>query len=454
MESVQTYSYRRPSTLTPGELGLETSGGTALRGPSGTGAHPRFFTGFLQRPGVAAAGLLAVAEVARTRYFQPADTTFRDPVVTSDGERLRFESFSVCGGVHLRLDVLGAGYDGDVVDHGTTNVDVNEPLRRMLSGVLDGSPLHLAVGPDDVTVTTMTDTAVEKKVPLPERWVRGFGEIYVLTGDFDARAEIPAAEAARLLRSLPSQRRPGGALWFVPAGRSLRLVSGPAPGAVCLPGPQRLAALLPLLRFATGLRVYGPPANRSGQSVASAWELTLPGMRLTATLSPDVTRGFSGEGAVLDALATGTGADDADLVSVLLAFEPRIDIDSLAEGSGLTPARVRDALVRLGAAGQIGRDLAETASFHRELPFAGDVVDRLNPRHGAARALIAAGAVTVERNRPGDVVALVSSGDHRHRVRLTDGRRTCTCPWHAKHQGGRGPCKHVLAVDQSVREEA
>ncbi|WP_407937160.1 SWIM zinc finger family protein [Kineosporia babensis] len=450
MDSVQTYTYRQPSELTPGGLGLETSGGTALRDP---GAHPRFFTGFLQRPAVAAAGLLAVAEVARTRYFQPADTTFRDPVVTSDGERLRFESFSVCGGVHLRLDVLGSGFDGDVIDRGTTNVDVNEPLRRMLSGLLDGQPLHLAVGPDDVTVTTKTDSVVERKVPLPARWVRGFGEIYVLTSEFDARAEIPAAEASRLLRSLPSQRRAAGAFWFAPAGRSLRLVSRPVPGAVCLPGPQRLSAILPLLRFATGLRVYGPGVTSTSQPVASAWELALPGMRLTATLSPDATRGFSGEGAVLDALSGDTVAEDADLVSVLLAFEPRIDLAELAAGSGLTPARVRAALVRLGAAGRVGHDLAEAASFHRELPFDGGLVEQMNPRHGAARALVAAGAVSLEQNRPGEVIGLVSAGDHTHRVRLAGDRRTCTCVWFAKHQGSRGPCKHVLAVEQSAREE-
>ncbi len=454
MESVQTYRYQRPSALAAGNLGLETSGGTALRGRSGPEAHPRFFNGFLIRPDMAAAGLLAVAEVARTRYFQPADTSFRDPVVTSDGERLRFESFSVCGGVHIRLDVLGSGFDGDVIDCGTTNVDVNEPLRRALSGILAGDPLHLAVGPNDVTVTTMTDSVVERKVPLPERWVRGFGEIYVLTGEFDARVEMGAVEAARLLRSLPSQRKAVGAFWFVPAGRSLRLVPRPVPGAICLAGPQRLAAVLPLLRFATGLRVYGPPVTSGSQPVASAWELTLPGLRLTATLSPDTTRGFSGEGAVLDALAGDRVAEDADLVSVLLAFEPRIDVAALASGSGLEPGRVRAALVRLGAAGRVGRDLAEAASFHRELPFDGDVVDRLNPRHGAARALIAAGAVTIEQHHPGDVTALVLSSGNSHRVRLAHGRGSCTCPWYAKHQGSRGPCKHVLAVEQSIRVEA
>jgi hypothetical protein len=453
--ALHTYAYLRPSSLSPAEgLDLETSGGTALRGPSGPTAHPRFFSGFLTHPAAAAAGLLAVAEVARTRYFQPAETGFRDPVVTSDGERLRLESFSACGGVYARLDVLGAGLDGEVLDRGTTNVDVNEPLRRALTGVLDRSPLHVAVGPGDVTVTTQTDALVERKVPLPERWLRGFAEVQVVTGGFDPRAELDAGEAVRFLRGLPAQARAGGALWVLPAGRSLRLTSRPAPGAVCLPGPQRLSALVPLLRFVTGLRVYGPPVSAGDLPVASAWELGLPGMRLTVALSPEVTRGFSGEGGVLDALAAESVADDADLVAALLAFEPRIEVDMLAERSGLDDERVRRALVQLGTSGRVGRDLAEAAYFHRELPYDLDAVERLNPRLAGARALVAAGAVRVEESRGDDAVALVRSGDSAHRVRLHEGRRSCTCPWYAKHQGTRGACKHVLAVELATRPDA
>ncbi|MGL4942941.1 MAG: SWIM zinc finger family protein [Thermoguttaceae bacterium] len=29
----------------------------------------------------------------------------------------------------------------------------------------------------------------------------------------------------------------------------------------------------------------------------------------------------------------------------------------------------------------------------------------------------------------------------------------CTCPWYAKHQGERGPCKHVLAVQLMLEEK-
>ncbi|MFC7110966.1 hypothetical protein ACFQQB_67560 [Nonomuraea rubra] len=80
----------------------------------------------------AAASLLGVADVALARYHQPQSRPgwVRDPVVTCNGDRLRFESFSACGGVYARLDLLNGALDGEVFDRGTTNVDVNAPLRR------------------------------------------------------------------------------------------------------------------------------------------------------------------------------------------------------------------------------------------------------------------------------------------------------------------------------------
>ncbi|MEE1942265.1 SWIM zinc finger family protein [Streptomyces sp. TRM 70361] len=449
--AVQTYTYLRPSAVRHGaggaELALETSGGAT---PAGTSDHPRFFAGFLTAPEAAAAALLSVADVAATRYNQRLFPASLDPVVTGNGDRLRFESFSGCCGVYARLDVLGAGLDGDEIGHGTTNVDVNTPLRDALARVGSADPLHLRVGPEVLEVTTFDGPVVEKKVPLPDRWLRGFAETQVIAAAFDPRAEVSAAEAVRFLRALP-RARAGSALWVVPAGRGLRLTSRAVPGAVCLPGPDRLAALLRVLRHASGLRLYGPPVGAGGAPAASAWEVLLPGMRLTLTLSPDPARGFSGEGAVLDALATEEAAGDAELVSVLLAWEPRVDVDELARRSGLTPQRVRAALTVLGTAGRIGYDTAEAAHFHRELPFDGDRVERHNPRLRAARALVAAGAVRpegVEGTEGGgaDGTFAVAVDGHTHRVRSADGELSCTCRWWAEYRGGRGPCSHALAV--------
>jgi hypothetical protein len=424
------YTYLGPSTLDQ-SLTLQTSGGPA--------ANPRFFAGFLTAPAATSTGLLAVAEVARTRYFQPAARASLDPVVTAGVDRLRFESFSGCCGVYARLDVLPAGLDGSIVAHGTTNVDVNAPLQRALSRVGRADPVQLAVGPDDLTVSTFDGAIVERKVPLPSRWLRGFAEAQVITARFDPRAELGVPEARAVLTRLPASDR--SVLWAVPSGRGLRITSRPVAGAICLPGAGRLVALKPFLRYAVGLRVYGPAVRAGSSPVASTWELTAPELRLSLTLSPEPSRGFCGEGAVLESLAGDEAADDADLISALLSWDPTIDVAALASAAGLDAARVRDALAQLGTAGRVGYDVAEAGYFHRALPYAADAVTRLNPRLAGAHALVDAGAVTL-----GDEVSVVTSGDQTYRVRAGGDVLSCTCPWWVKHRGDRGPCKHALAV--------
>ncbi|WP_344499875.1 SWIM zinc finger family protein [Dactylosporangium maewongense] len=436
--AVQSLSYLAPSALHDGGLQLQTAGGVAQRAVT---ANPRFFTGFLTTPAAAAAGLLAVAEVARTRYFQPLSPASLDPVVTGSRDRLRFESFSGCCGVYARLDVLPTGLDGEIVDHGTTNVDVNTPLRQALQRLTGVDPLHVSVGPDDLTVSTMDGAVVEKKVPLPSRWLRGFAEVQVIASGFDPRAELSAAEATAFLRRLPS----GGdrsVLWAVPAGRSLRLTSRPVPGAVCLPGPARLAALKPVLRFAKHLRVYGPAVTAGSGPVSSTWELDTGELRLSLTLSPQPSRGFSGEGAVLAALASDDVTDDAELIATLLAWDPTVDVDALAEQAAMPAVRVRAALTQLGTAGQVGFDVSEAAYFHRVLPYDAQRAERHNPRLAGARALVETGAVTLDGSG-----ASVRSGEETYRVRAAGDALHCTCPWWAKYRGGRGPCKHALATE-------
>jgi hypothetical protein len=237
-------------------------------------------------------------------------------------------------------------------------------------------------------------------------------------------------------------------LWAVPAGRTLSLTASPRPGAACLAGPERLGELRPLLRFTRRLRVYAQPATEgddgagaAGQAALpapSAWELTLgrTGARFTLTLSPEKSRGFSGEGALLSALAAlDTTAEDAGLIGLLLGWDPVIDPAGLAASAGLSAERVAAALAVLASNGAVGYDLACGAYFHRELPL-GAEVELVHPRLADARELVATGQVTLTQGG-------ALSGDHR--VTFAAGGDTCTCPWWGRHRGTRGPCKHVLA---------
>jgi hypothetical protein len=390
--------------------------------------------------------MLACAAVARARYHTPASViaaVSADPVVTSNGDRLRFESFSGCGGVHARLDLLPEALAEPPFTSGSTNVDFNGAMRAALGGAAVTGPLLLSVGADEVAVTTLGASVTERKVALPERWLKGFGEVQALARHMRPVAELAAVDAQRFIQGMPrSARRP---LWAVPAGRTLRLAASARPGAACIAGPHRLAELRPLLRFARGVRVYGPEVDDRSPPMPSAWELNLGTARFTLTLSPERYRGFSGEGALLGLLADGDVAADAALISVLLSWDPQIDVERLSGEADLPAGRVTAALSYLAAAGRVGYDLAAEAFFHRELPF-GAAVESMHPRLADARALGSSGAVTMV-----DRGALVRSGDVEHRVTFAEPYDTCTCPWWGKHRGTRGPCKHVLAARTASR---
>jgi len=426
-------------------LSLATSGGVTESGPA---VHPYFFTGFLAEPGPAAQALIATAAIARAQYHVAAATVrmLRDPVVTSNTDRLRFESFSTCCGVHARRDLPPCALSTLPVTSGTTNVDFSPPMRAALAGaVATASQILLKVGDEEVTAVTEASSVTERKVDLPARWVRGFGEVSALHASMRPVAELAGPDAQRFISSLPRTARTP--LWVVPAGRTLSLAASPRPGAACLTGPERLAELRPLLRFTRKLRIYAPPVS-GGLPAPSAWELTLgaAGARFTLTLSPEKYRGFSGEGALLGALGTvssaGTAepaAEDAELVSILLGWDPVINLSRLTASASLPEERTVAALATLATSGKVGFDLADGAYFHRELPL-GASADRVHPRLADARELVAAGQVSLTES--GAV-----SGDHR--VRFGPGGTgpdSCTCPWWGRHRGTRGPCKHVLAA--------
>jgi hypothetical protein len=441
----QLYQYLVPSSVVSRgretELLLATSGGNIEDRPA---EHPRFFDGFLEQPEQTAVAMLGCARVARTRYYMPPGMIAgiiraADPVVTSERTALRFESFSVCCGVYARLDVLAEGLDRKPSAVGTTNVDFNPPMREALARVAADQPVRLHVGADEVGIKTFGGQVVEEKVPLPERWVRGFAEVQVAAAGLEQLADISIADGRAFLRSLPRSSR--HLSWAHPAGNSLRLSSLPGAGAVCLPGPERLRSLEPMLRFARRLRVYGRDAGTYEGPAASAWELVLDDARFTVVLSPEVSRGFSGEGGLLFDLASPDAELDAEALVPMLGWGEPIDIRRLASSAHLSLERTRAALMFLAAQGRVGYDLAQGAYFHRELPLRADALLKMNPRLQDAKKLISDGKVHLEHGG-----ARVDSGDVEHHVTFAEAGDRCTCPWWGKYAGTRGPCKHVLAA--------
>ncbi|WP_146841503.1 SWIM zinc finger family protein [Cellulomonas composti] len=409
--------------------------------PSGLVDDPSFFHGFAAHPQVLARGLLTLADVTATRYFQFTPSTMRDPVLTAHGDRLRAECFSSCNSVYARLDLLADAFDSGEMSHGTTNVDIGLATRAALSRIGRDRLLHLDVGTDGLTVSQVEGAVVERPVEMPPRWVRALGNAAELHHGLPLAFEMGAAGAKAFVAGLPAATSSPRNGWLVPSGTGVRVATRPTSGGVLVAGLHRLSAAKRLLPHLTGIAVYG--RAEPGPVVV---ELTVPGGRLVLGLTDEAWRGHSGEGALLGRLASATVAEDADLVSALLAFEPVIDVPRLTREAALDEPRVRDALAVLAADGRVGWDLRDAAWFHRELPHDPERVEKDNPRLVTARRLVADGALS--RAPEGWHVRSRSGGpDH-----LVSGDR-CTCTWFLRHGTGRGPCAHMLAVRLVTHEE-
>lgn len=413
--------------------------------PRGVEGSPSFFHGFATSPRSLTQGLLTLADITATRYFQFTPTSLRDPVLTAHGDRLRAEVFSADNSVYARLDVLGAGLDGGEIGHGTTNVDIGPEMRQALALVTDNELLHLDVGDAGLTASTPTRTAHERVVEMPDRWIRALGNAAELHTVLVPRFEVPAAAARTFIAGLPPVTGTGRSGWLVPSRTGVRIATRRDPAAVWVDGLNRLTALKRLLTLQSGMTVYGPADGEPG---AAAVEVTLPGARMLLTLTETVTRGYSGEGALLTALASPGVLDDAALISALLAFEPVIDLGRLTRDAALSEASVRAALAVLAASGRVGWDIRETAYFHRELPDDPDRVQADNPRLVRARLIAARPGAVTPATAPGALEPewLVDGGNGVHRVAGTGEGRRCTCTWYLQYGARRGPCAHALAV--------
>ncbi len=443
-----TYRYPFESRLITAPAGLDLRLATS----NPLGGHPDFFRGRLTRPRRAADLLRGLVEVVGSRFYVPPAMLARalalaDPVVTCGDDVIRFEAFSACCGAYARADFLPAALDGERIGRGTTNVDFNAPMRAALARVRDGDALGLAIGADSVELTWGPEAVVERKVALPLRWLRGFVEVQAVQARMTRRLEVAGPEAIRFLRSLPRGAGAGSA-WVVAAGPGLRLSRAAGGGGVRVGGVDRLRVLDPLARHARSLRVYADEATG-----ASAWELVLDEARFHLVLSPAASRGFSGEGQVLADLAGATGDDALARVRAALRWESRVEPSRLVAPFGLDEQAVGSALAALGTRGLVGFDLAEGAYFHRELPFDLALVEAMHPRLQDARRLVAEGGVRVSRREGGRAEVFVAGTEVEHRVLIQDDAVTCTCPWYGKHQGGRGPCKHVLAAQLVLESE-
>jgi SWIM zinc finger len=341
----------------------------------------------------------------------------------------------------------------------------------------------------------------EKKVELPESWVRGFLQVQAgmaMPGTRLSVKPIDLLSAVRFLRYAKAKVSPRALRYDFEPGQDARLVLEPWERVVPLEGAdhnysehkstrvwgrRRLKLIEGLLPFADGVDIY-----LKGRALPSFYAVKLPGMTFLLGLTGWSGSGFTGTGG-FDLLAEAAAANDADLEPALQLLRARqqASIKEVASALGLEPAAAARVLVRLARQGRCMFDVEARTYRHRELfETPADEATYFPPdlRRELAAALLSENKVRIarveaEENKKVRSFKDPTSGESKSKIvreityrdwrvigaagdrdpveivvndlgSIIFGR--CTCPHFDEHLLSRGPCEHMLALFKASAE--
>jgi hypothetical protein len=400
---------------------------------------PCFFWGTLTDPYVTAKCWSTIAKVVRSS-FGPTPPSLRDPIVSAGTERIRFEGFSSCNGVYVRLDMKPESIDGEFIANGTTNVDFNDPMLNALNSIQKNEKVTLAVGQQDVQVMTAKTKVTEKKVTLPMRWIKGLTSVQLYLADMDLKFELNKIQTIQLFQTLPKGNVKGDFFITKRAGK-FTFSTLMTTDSVRIGGIHRLRLLDGVLAISEKIFIY---ESTDKQTCAIVCEFGK--MQLLMAFSPDAYRGFSGEGKALEHMTENVPVEWVYGLNSLLKSNETFDPTLISIEHDIDFGTMDQLTSSLSSIGLLGYDLMGRNHFYRQLPFKTERILSLNPRLKNAKKLVDNEEVQILRNEAGYVEANVKGTGVQHKVVMDHQGNRCTCEWFTAYQGKRGICKHILAV--------
>ncbi|MCD8043117.1 MAG: SWIM zinc finger domain-containing protein [Tannerellaceae bacterium] len=447
MEDLITYKYKSPSALIQKE-GKEALFLSKYSEVAKNNEAPCFFWGDITEPFIMARCLITLSNVVKSKFsFTGAEMArLSDPIVTAGDGRIRFEGFSNCAGVYARVDVLPDALDGEFIENGTTNVDFNQPMLTSLGNIRQKENVMLSVGQKEVALYTGEGKTVERKVPLPTKWIKGLTTVQIYLSQAQEGFTFNKIETQLLFRSIPKGNIKTD-YYLIRRGTMPVFTPVKSTQGICIGGINRLRLLEPLIPYMDKMQVFPHPTMQS-----TTWQLYFGNIRFSFSLSRDAWRGFSGEGAALENLIEDVPDEWIAAMDKYAYANQLFNPTELAMKENLSFDQVDLLTARLAAMGLLGYDLDENRFFYRRLPFKLSRIESLNPRMKGADKLIQDGKVRLISHTPERTEARVEGSGVTHTVIFDPGRERCTCEWYSKYQGERGPCKHVLAVKKMTKE--
>jgi len=408
---------------------------------------PCFFYGQIRDSFVASKCMSALARTVGSHYALTPSQIFylKDPIVSVGNKEMRWEAFSSCNSVYARIDILENGIDGEFLQSGCTNIDFNSDTVRAFNTVTQKEKLSVSIGSKEVNISTERSSTQEKKVKLPNRWIKGLGNVQVYLSSMELAFTLTKIEATQLFNTLPKTAVKGN-YYLYKSGLSYQFSPSSKPDGLKIGGVHRLNLLQNLLLLTESVSFY-----KSDDEQCVAVLLRFGNIRMSFLFSESVYRGFSGEGKNLEAL---TEQVSEELILGINSFFKTNEVfhPTLISIEHDIPLTVMETLQSsLSSIGLLGYELGDRQFFYRRLPFKLERLKSFNPRIQNAIKLVRDNEVTILQQTDQYIKAEVKgSGDVLHMVIANNDVFQCTCNWYTANKNNRGLCKHILAVKMTL----
>ncbi len=469
------FAYDHPTSL------ISSMADSALDFAANMRRMPVAFQGRVKEPVMLRQLMTAVHEVVMSDYrTSQAGLFMLDPVITVHPDQLFFEAFSTDESAYVRLSAPRDAFEIEKQPtYGTTNIDFTWKLREALQDLRTSRRTEFTVGAGGFGVNTQVNsrekTHFERKVDLPESWVKGFLQVQSALAmkafTFDVRpadlltviSYFQERKERNWSNSLRYDFRPGEAISIQLDPWPYRfMLKGTAyagyPRVVRVWGRQRLELLQRVLPYAqkATIGVLGRGLPHYYICHCGAYEFTL------------VLSGWSrndwSKGSAFDLLAPRRAMDAETVATVynFLAQRYAAPVDEIAAHTLLPDSTVEQALFELCRAGRVIVDPISRVYRSRELfaePLDMATLFAPDPRLDQAQALVAHGAVTLlsagkseTRKREMRAEALVADDDTEYNTVVAVDEEwsirfaQCGCKFFRDNIMSRGPCRHILAT--------
>ncbi len=404
---------------------------------------PCFFYGNLKNAYIVSRCLSVLANTVSSHFsLTPGQIAkLKDPIVSVGAGELHFEAFSSCNSVYARVNILEDGIDGEFLHPGTTNIDFNNDTARAFNNVLQKEKLMIGIGSKNVQIITDKSKTIEKKVTLPNRWIKGLGNVQVYLSEMELAFKLTKFEALQLFKTLPKTTTKSE-YYLTKIGATYSFAPIEKLHSIKIGGIHRLNLFQKLIPSLDSVLIYKHVAQESFALV-----LCFKDVQMTYLFSNNVYRGFSGEGKLLKDLSDAVSLNMILGINHLYKTNEVVNPTLLSIEQDLNINLMNSVQANLSGIGLLGYNLINNNYFYRKLPFKLERLLSFNPRLKNARKIIENEEIIILEKTPNNIKAKVKgSGDVYHTVIKKEESYQCTCNWYTNNKNSRGQCKHILAL--------